>query len=339
MAPDTGRCRCGASGRPARGRGRAAPTSPAARTSSSTPRSSAWLRRRCAHGSTTSSSSRHRRLLDTQVRFYSSGMFLRLAFAVAVHTDPDVFLVDEILAVGDEPFRAKCLARIELLRREGRTLVVVSHDLDLVSRLCTGASCSRRAASSPTDRSRRPWQRGGRPDGEWAAALPAVGLALAVLLVPRLAAGYAGGCAAYRPGGARSRCRSSPLPRLRLAQRACPGSRTGGGDCPAVAAAAACGDALRAGRVARSRPVPGAAGRSDGRGRGPRARRRGPGHRVAGAFPQTFDAVFHLNAVARGRETGTPQPCAGHPDEPRALVGVLPRCVARDHRPRGVVGR
>jgi len=75
--------------------------------------------------------------LDTQVRFYSSGMFLRLAFAVAVHTDPDVFLVDEILAVGDEPFRAKCLARIELLRREGRTLVVVSHDLDLVSRLCT----------------------------------------------------------------------------------------------------------------------------------------------------------------------------------------------------------
>jgi ABC-2 type transport system ATP-binding protein len=75
--------------------------------------------------------------LDTQVRFYSSGMFLRLAFAVAVHTDPDVFLVDEILAVGDEPFRAKCLERIEQLRREGRTLVVVSHDLDLVSRLCT----------------------------------------------------------------------------------------------------------------------------------------------------------------------------------------------------------
>jgi ABC-2 type transport system ATP-binding protein len=64
-------------------------------------------------------------------------MFLRLAFAVAVHTDPDVFLVDEILAVGDEPFRAKCLERIERLRGEGRTLVVVSHDLDLVSRLCT----------------------------------------------------------------------------------------------------------------------------------------------------------------------------------------------------------
>ena len=75
--------------------------------------------------------------LDTQVRFYSSGMFLRLAFAVAVHTDPDVFLVDEILAVGDEAFRDKCLGRIEQLSAQGRTLVVVSHDLPLMERLCT----------------------------------------------------------------------------------------------------------------------------------------------------------------------------------------------------------
>jgi ABC-2 type transport system ATP-binding protein len=75
--------------------------------------------------------------LDTQVRFYSSGMFLRLAFAVAVHTEPDVFLVDEILAVGDEAFRGKCLERISRLSAEGRTLVVVSHDLPLVERLCT----------------------------------------------------------------------------------------------------------------------------------------------------------------------------------------------------------
>jgi len=77
------------------------------------------------------------RFLDTQVRFYSSGMFLRLAFAVAVHTEPDVFLVDEILAVGDEAFRAKCLDRIERLAGEGRTLVVVSHGLPLVERLCS----------------------------------------------------------------------------------------------------------------------------------------------------------------------------------------------------------
>ena len=77
------------------------------------------------------------RFHDTQERFYSSGMFLRLAFAVAVHTEPDVFLVDEILAVGDEAFRDKCLGRIEQLADEGRTLVVVSHDLPLVERLCS----------------------------------------------------------------------------------------------------------------------------------------------------------------------------------------------------------
>jgi ABC-2 type transport system ATP-binding protein len=74
--------------------------------------------------------------LDTEVKFYSSGMFLRLAFAVAVHTDPDVFLVDEILAVGDEPFQHKCLERVRQLSAEGRTLVVVSHDLDLVEQVC-----------------------------------------------------------------------------------------------------------------------------------------------------------------------------------------------------------
>jgi ABC-2 type transport system ATP-binding protein len=75
--------------------------------------------------------------IDTEVKFYSSGMFLRLAFAVAVHTQPDIFLVDEILAVGDEPFQRKCLERIRKLSDEGRTLVVVSHDLDMVSRICT----------------------------------------------------------------------------------------------------------------------------------------------------------------------------------------------------------
>ncbi len=74
--------------------------------------------------------------LDTEVKHYSSGMFLRLAFAVAVHTDPDVFLVDEILAVGDEPFQKKCLARIRGMADEGRTLVVVSHSLDTVAQIC-----------------------------------------------------------------------------------------------------------------------------------------------------------------------------------------------------------
>ena len=74
--------------------------------------------------------------IDTEVRFYSSGMYLRLAFSVAVHTDPEVFLVDEILAVGDEPFQRKCLGKIKELSEAGKTLVVVSHDLDLVSRIC-----------------------------------------------------------------------------------------------------------------------------------------------------------------------------------------------------------
>ena len=75
--------------------------------------------------------------IDTEVKFYSSGMYLRLAFSVSVHTDPEVFLIDEILAVGDEPFQRKCIAKIQELAARGKTLVVVSHDLDLVSRVCS----------------------------------------------------------------------------------------------------------------------------------------------------------------------------------------------------------
>ncbi len=74
--------------------------------------------------------------IDTEVKFYSSGMYLRLAFSIAVHTDPEVFLIDEILAVGDEPFQKKCLEKIAQLSKEGKTLVVVSHDLDLVAGIC-----------------------------------------------------------------------------------------------------------------------------------------------------------------------------------------------------------
>ncbi|MDQ4503248.1 ABC transporter ATP-binding protein [Sinomonas sp. ASV322] len=74
--------------------------------------------------------------IDTEVKFYSSGMYLRLAFSIAVHTDPEVFLIDEILAVGDEPFQRKCIAKIKELSAAGKTLFVVSHDLDLVSTIC-----------------------------------------------------------------------------------------------------------------------------------------------------------------------------------------------------------
>lgn len=76
------------------------------------------------------------KFIDTEVKHYSSGMFLRLAFSVAIHTEVDILLIDEILSVGDEPFQQKCLARIRELHAAGKTLVVVSHDLDMVSDLC-----------------------------------------------------------------------------------------------------------------------------------------------------------------------------------------------------------
>jgi ABC-type polysaccharide/polyol phosphate transport system ATPase subunit len=74
--------------------------------------------------------------IDTQVKFYSSGMYVRLAFAIAVHVDPDILLVDEVLAVGDEPFQRKCMAKIRQFQREGRTIVLVSHSAQLVERMC-----------------------------------------------------------------------------------------------------------------------------------------------------------------------------------------------------------
>jgi ABC-2 type transport system ATP-binding protein len=74
--------------------------------------------------------------LDSEVRHYSSGMFSRLAFAVAVHTECDIFLIDEVLAVGDQPFRRKCMKRIRELKSEGRTMVYVSHSPNQVLNLC-----------------------------------------------------------------------------------------------------------------------------------------------------------------------------------------------------------
>ncbi|UWF78169.1 ABC transporter ATP-binding protein [Microbacterium neungamense] len=76
------------------------------------------------------------KFIDTEVKHYSSGMFLRLAFSVAIHTEVDVLLIDEILSVGDEPFQRKCLDRIRELHQQGKTLVIVSHDLNMVSDLC-----------------------------------------------------------------------------------------------------------------------------------------------------------------------------------------------------------
>ncbi|HET7235086.1 MAG TPA: Wzt carbohydrate-binding domain-containing protein, partial [Actinomycetota bacterium] len=78
--------------------------------------------------------------MDNQVKFYSSGMLVRLGFAVAVHVDPDVLLVDEVLAVGDEAFQAKCIARVREFQREGRTIVLVTHALDTVREICDRAA-------------------------------------------------------------------------------------------------------------------------------------------------------------------------------------------------------
>jgi ABC-type polysaccharide/polyol phosphate transport system ATPase subunit len=79
------------------------------------------------------------RFLDTPLKRYSSGMYLRLAFAVAAHMEPAIIAVDEVLAVGDAEFQRKCLGRMSDLGREGRTVLFVSHDLGAVTRLCSRA--------------------------------------------------------------------------------------------------------------------------------------------------------------------------------------------------------
>jgi lipopolysaccharide transport system ATP-binding protein len=75
--------------------------------------------------------------IDVPVKHYSSGMYMRLAFSVAIHVDPEIMLVDEVLAVGDQSFQAKCLQRIRELQHQGVTILFVSHELGTVSSLCS----------------------------------------------------------------------------------------------------------------------------------------------------------------------------------------------------------
>jgi len=77
--------------------------------------------------------------LDQPVKTYSSGMYVRLGFAVAVHVDPDVLLIDEVLSVGDEEFSARCVAKIQAMKYRGVTLIFVTHQLDQVRKLCDRA--------------------------------------------------------------------------------------------------------------------------------------------------------------------------------------------------------
>jgi len=94
------------------------------------------------------------KFLDTPVGHYSSGMFARLGFAVAVHTDSDIFLVDEVLAVGDRPFKKKCMAKMQEIRASGRTLFYVSHAAGSVRKMCDRVIVlekGRLAYDGPTD--------------------------------------------------------------------------------------------------------------------------------------------------------------------------------------------
>src|ERR1700685_3270380 len=77
--------------------------------------------------------------IDNQVKFYSSGMYVRLGFAVAVNVEPDVLVIDEVLAVGDENFQRKCLERIKKFQDEGRTILFVTHAADMVRQICDRA--------------------------------------------------------------------------------------------------------------------------------------------------------------------------------------------------------
>ena len=75
--------------------------------------------------------------IDMPVKHYSSGMYMRLGFSVAIHVNPDILIVDEILAVGDQAFQMKCIDRINDLKRQGVTIIMISHNLDVIRKLCT----------------------------------------------------------------------------------------------------------------------------------------------------------------------------------------------------------
>src|SRR3990167_3292316 len=77
------------------------------------------------------------KFLDTPVKFYSSGMYMRLAFAIAAHLEPEILLIDEVLAVGDTQFQKKCLGKMKEVSRQGRTVLFVSHNMEAIKNLCS----------------------------------------------------------------------------------------------------------------------------------------------------------------------------------------------------------
>jgi lipopolysaccharide transport system ATP-binding protein len=95
-----------------------------------------------------------RQFVDTPVKRYSSGMYVRLGFAIAAHLDPEILLLDEVLAVGDAAFQAKCMQRIKELEDNGTTIVFISHDLTAVERLCQRVVLMRHGRIAADGRSR-----------------------------------------------------------------------------------------------------------------------------------------------------------------------------------------
>ncbi|MBA3440426.1 MAG: ABC transporter ATP-binding protein, partial [Pyrinomonadaceae bacterium] len=91
-----------------------------------------------------------REFIDTPVKRFSSGMYVRLGFSIAAHLDPDILLLDEVLAVGDAAFQAKCIQRISELKQAGTTIVFISHDLSAVERLCDRVLLMQRGEAAAT---------------------------------------------------------------------------------------------------------------------------------------------------------------------------------------------
>jgi len=115
------------------------------------------------------------KFLDTPVKHYSSGMYVRLAFAVAAHLEPEILLVDEVLAVGDVAFQKKCLGKMGDVAREGRTVLFVSHNMAAVRRLCSHAmllESGRKEMAGPTESVITRYLAAGTSEMSTSAALP-----------------------------------------------------------------------------------------------------------------------------------------------------------------------
>ena len=127
--------------------------------------------------------------MDTPVKRYSSGMYLRLGFAIAAHMEAEILLVDEVLAVGDVEFQRRCLGKMDEVERSGRTVLFVSHNMDAMARLCTttmwldkgrvrGDRADRPRSSRSTCARRRPSRRRSRMEVDPNVAAQVVGVAL-----------------------------------------------------------------------------------------------------------------------------------------------------------------